>query len=190
MAAVAPLRIYYTPTAVLTHTALLCAPRARVCVSVYARARVYLYACVRACVNGDRVVCVCIMLSCRTLRARAAQTGRRSGRHAAKRPAPRPTVCDGSPPRETQPKRASDVRRSPRRRRSQSVGRACNCRGRAHFRHPWTAARGSLGDSCRRRAVLYRWRRRAPAGLPPPPGISPVPRVYYIHAAETSSVRA
>jgi hypothetical protein len=151
---------------------------------VYTRALAYICTCVSECVS-DRVVCavyirrVCIMLLCCTLRARAAQNvrlsatgGARSRR--AKRPAPRPTVR--GPPRD-RPKRASDV---PARRTSTVLGGRAPIlpRARAHFRHPWTAA--DPWATAAVAAVLYRWWRCAPAGLPPPPprGISPV-RAYY-----------
>jgi len=119
------------------------------------------------------------MLLCCTLRARAAQTVRHSAAggarsRRAKRPAPRPTVR-GSP--RDRPKRASDV---PARRTSTVLGGRAPIlpRARAHFRHPWTAA--DPWATAAVAAVLYRWWRCAPAGLPPPPprGISPV-RAYY-----------
>lgn len=85
-----------------------------VCACVYTRGLAYVCACVSQCVS-DRVVCrvsrVCIMLLCCTLRARAAQSGRRgvvggACSCRAKRPAPSPTVC-GS--RRDRSKHALDV---------------------------------------------------------------------------------
>jgi len=162
MAAVA--YILYTDSCSYAHRPFVRAARARVCVSAYTRALAYICTRARVCV----CVCVCLCaLCCRVVpcgpgllrpATHSSVVGTQNG------PAPRQTVYGGWPPRERS-RNARPTIAAAAAVAGRSVGRA-DCRERAHFRHPWTAARGSLGDSCRRRAVLYRWRRRAPRRPP------------------------
>lgn len=187
--------VYYTPTAVLTHTALLCcAARARVRECIRARSRIFVRVCVCVCATGDRVLCVHYVVvsypagqGCSDRAAQRATGDALGGRHA-KRPAPRPTVYDGWPPRE----RGRNAR--------PTIAAAAAVAGRSRSAAPIAASARILDTLGQPRADP--WATAAVAapfctgggGVPPPAALRRA--VFHrcvriiVYAAETSSVRA
>jgi len=154
----------------------LCTPPFSVRACVCTRSLAYICTCVSECVS-DRVVyydvyAACALCCCVVprgpglLRAGGAAwpavhaVTARNGRRLAQ-----PFAAHGE-----------TSRNETRARRPGKRFSAADCRERAHFRHPWTAA--DPWATAAVAAVLYRWWRCAPAGHPPPRGISPV-REYY-----------
>lgn len=177
MAAVAPLRALYTDSCSYAHRPFVRAARARV--SVYTRALAY--SCTRVCASVCALCCCVVPCGPGLLRPGGAAVGTQNGRRLGQR------VYDGSPPRG---RAVTRVRRSPRRWWWLPVGRA-NCRERAHFRHPWTAARipGRQLPSPRRFVPVV-------AACPPPAALRRRRAVFHrcvriiMYTAETSTVRA